>query len=970
MKKLLYTFLLATLVLPLTASAETSVFQGGTGQTAIGSGQFIVGDTTYKTLVIPSASLAWDSSNSLLRIGASSKLTFNPADTASIFYSSPTFSFNTPSAFQFNTAGAPTLTLDTTEGLYIPNNQAYGAKDTGGNTRNLVKLDSSDSLLIGESAIGTNKIPALSTNGFVKTSGSDGTLSVDTNTYPPAPGADSINTVLTWNGTNFTATGTPLLYAGGYIATSTTATSTFAGDLTVSGKISAGFSDQMVVSGVNLPSNIAINSNTQAVLEMDTNSDTASTASLSYCARSRGTNSSPAIVQNGDTLCTHGFAGYDGVDYAPGAYISAVVNGTPGSNDMPTRLIFATTPDGSGASVERATIINDGKTGVGVSTPTARFHVVGANNPSSFGAAENFLTAIGGNGFSSVSGTAGKGGSAMIWGGSGGTTVSGSGGAGGDIIIAGGGNGGCDSGSCQKAGDVMILAGQSDSSTFSTNGKVGIVGIRGDIVQFSSVPNFGGATTTKVVINNSGYLGHSTSTPWGRLSIGSHNGDTSIPSIIVASSSTGIATTTQFIVTNGRVGIATSSPTGALAVSGGIYTAATASESLGVNIRGTTGVNFGNGGFRVTSAAALSDWIFASAESASQIGNNPAFQFYDNKNNKFPFSIESNTPDNTFVLRSTGNVGIATSSPYAKLSVVGEAVATNFTATSTTAKSTFPYASTTVLSTSGRLYSGDNLYVGSSGSTGKTISMFASGGTEVTASADTYFGFPVFSTTMLKMTQGRLILEPLDNKAEFVASGANTQFNIYNSSLAAYYLSISTNGSAVSTTELFGNVGVGTSSPWKKFSVNGNVAMAGLTSSGTGNAVCISTNNEILNGGGGTCTPSSIKFKENITALLADKSIDTLMKLHPVEFDYKDKQAHETNHSYGLIAEEVEKVDKNLVDYDKDGGIFGLHFEKITGLLVSSIQNVVARVSGLEKKVDEQDKRIAELERIISEMKK
>ncbi|MDP2991319.1 MAG: hypothetical protein Q8O57_12240, partial [Kiritimatiellota bacterium] len=38
---------------------------------------------------------------------------------------------------------------------------------------------------------------------------------------------------------------------------------------------------------------------------------------------------------------------------------------------------------------------------------------------------------------------------------------------------------------------------------------------------------------------------------------------------------------------------------------------------------------------------------------------------------------------------SGGNVGIATTSPYAKLSVVGEVVATNFTATSTTATSTF-----------------------------------------------------------------------------------------------------------------------------------------------------------------------------------------------------------------------------------------------------------------------------------------
>jgi len=49
---------------------------------------------------------------------------------------------------------------------------------------------------------------------------------------------------------------------------------------------------------------------------------------------------------------------------------------------------------------------------------------------------------------------------------------------------------------------------------------------------------------------------------------------------------------------------------------------------------------------------------------------------------------------------SVGRVGIGTTSPYANLSVVGEAVALYFTATSTTVASTFPYASTTALTAS------------------------------------------------------------------------------------------------------------------------------------------------------------------------------------------------------------------------------------------------------------------------------
>jgi uncharacterized protein YjiK len=50
-----------------------------------------------------------------------------------------------------------------------------------------------------------------------------------------------------------------------------------------------------------------------------------------------------------------------------------------------------------------------------------------------------------------------------------------------------------------------------------------------------------------------------------------------------------------------------------------------------------------------------------------------------------------------------GNLGIGTTSPYAKLSVAGQVVGSYFTSTSTTA-STFPYASTTALTVAGNAY--------------------------------------------------------------------------------------------------------------------------------------------------------------------------------------------------------------------------------------------------------------------------
>ncbi|KKS24984.1 MAG: hypothetical protein UU85_C0010G0001, partial [Candidatus Wolfebacteria bacterium GW2011_GWA2_42_10] len=54
-----------------------------------------------------------------------------------------------------------------------------------------------------------------------------------------------------------------------------------------------------------------------------------------------------------------------------------------------------------------------------------------------------------------------------------------------------------------------------------------------------------------------------------------------------------------------------------------------------------------------------------------------------------------------------GNVGIGTSTPYATLSVNGQTVALYYTATSTTQASTFPYASSTALTVSGSGYLGN-----------------------------------------------------------------------------------------------------------------------------------------------------------------------------------------------------------------------------------------------------------------------
>lgn len=77
--------------------------------------------------------------------------------------------------------------------------------------------------------------------------------------------------------------------------------------------------------------------------------------------KARGTGiGAETIVQSGDVIGNVISSGWDGVGYITGARIISRVDGTPGLNDMPGRIQFATTPDGSATLVERWRINNAG----------------------------------------------------------------------------------------------------------------------------------------------------------------------------------------------------------------------------------------------------------------------------------------------------------------------------------------------------------------------------------------------------------------------------------------------------------------------------------------------------------------------------------------------------------------------------------------------------------------------------------
>jgi len=84
-----------------------------------------------------------------------------------------------------------------------------------------------------------------------------------------------------------------------------------------------------------------------------------------FIGKSRGTAvGSNTVVQSGDEIGGLDFIATDGTQALRAARITALVDGTPGTNDMPGRLVFSTTADGASSTTERMRIDNQGITSI------------------------------------------------------------------------------------------------------------------------------------------------------------------------------------------------------------------------------------------------------------------------------------------------------------------------------------------------------------------------------------------------------------------------------------------------------------------------------------------------------------------------------------------------------------------------------------------------------------------------------
>jgi hypothetical protein len=107
---------------------------------------------------------------------------------------------------------------------------------------------------------------------------------------------------------------------------------------------------------------------------------------------------------------------------------------------------------------------------------------------------------------------------------------------------------------------------------------------------------------------------------------------------------------------------------------------------------------------------------------------------------------------------------------------------------------------------------------------------------------------------------------------------------------------------------------------------------------------------------------SSRRFKFDV-ADMGDAS-SGLMRLRPVTFRYKDATADGAHPiQYGLIAEEVAEVNRDLVVYEADGQALTVKYHLLPALLLNEVQRQQRTIDELTRRLEELERRLTTQQR-------
>ncbi len=104
---------------------------------------------------------------------------------------------------------------------------------------------------------------------------------------------------------------------------------------------------------------------------------------------------------------------------------------------------------------------------------------------------------------------------------------------------------------------------------------------------------------------------------------------------------------------------------------------------------------------------------------------------------------------------------------------------------------------------------------------------------------------------------------------------------------------------------------------------------------------------------------SSARFKEAIKPM--DKASEVIFSLEPVSFHYKKDLDPEAVPQFGLVAEQVAKVDSDLVARDAEGKPYTVRYEEVNAMLLNEFLKEHRRVEEQGATIARQQKQIEAL---------
>jgi trimeric autotransporter adhesin len=237
-----------------------------------------------------------------------------------------------------------------------------------------------------------------------------------------------------------------------------------------------------------------------------------------------------------------------------------------------------------------------------------------------------------------------------------------------------------------------------------------------------------------------------------------------------------------------------------------------------------------------------------------------------------------------------------------------------------------------------------------------------------TGSSNTAIGDMALGGNVGPVSTGNFNTATAANALQFTTTGSNNtangysalqfnttgSFNIALGNLAGNNLTTGSNNIDI------GNVGVAAESATIRIGTAGTQTatfIAGIYGATVTNGVQVMVGSD---GKLGTML-SSARFKEAIKPM--DKASEAILGLKPVTFRYRQELDPAGIRQFGLVAEEVENVNPDLVVRDKEGKPYSVRYDQVNAMLLNEFLKEHRKVEELEATVSRQQKQIDALAR-------